>query len=223
MRRAEAQAALASIVESAVTLAAGSPDGPTPSLEPAEAALVATACAERQREFAFGRASARAALRAHGAPVVAIPVGPRREPQWPAGIVGSITHCDGFCAAAVASSDTVAGLGIDAEVAGALPDGTAALILDAEERAWLRGREHALQMVFFSAKESVYKCLAPLTGLFLDFRDATLTLDLAAATFVASIRHPACPIRRLAGRFALAGGLVLTSVAYRASFDHDDR
>jgi 4'-phosphopantetheinyl transferase N-terminal domain len=38
-----------------------------------------------------------------------------REPAWPQGIVGSITHCGPWAIAAVASSESIEALGIDLE------------------------------------------------------------------------------------------------------------
>ena len=84
-------------------------------LWPEEAAAVQHAVEKRRREFAVGRMLARAALAAIGDPPSAIPTGNHREPVWPAGIVGSITHCAGYCAAAVARDAMVVALGIDAE------------------------------------------------------------------------------------------------------------
>src|SRR5207302_6761936 len=87
-----------------------------------EAAQLGPATVERRRrEFAVGRACARRALRAFGIVGVAISTGVQREPVWPQGVVGSITHCTGYCAAAVALGDHVTAIGIDAEVNAALP------------------------------------------------------------------------------------------------------
>src|SRR5690242_5958922 len=85
-----------------------------------EAAAVAGAVAARRAEFAAGRSAARRALAELGIGPVALPVGERRMPVWPTGIVGSITHCVGLAAAAVAWADDLAALGIDVEPAIAL-------------------------------------------------------------------------------------------------------
>ena len=88
----------------------------TPLL-PEEECAVASAVEKRRREFAAGRACARNALAKLGMPEVAIPRGAHGEPVWPAGAVGSITHCDGFCACAVARRELIWSVGIDAEPA----------------------------------------------------------------------------------------------------------
>ena len=67
--------------------------------------------------------------------------GAKREPLWPAGVVGSITHCDGYRAAAVARATDLATVGIDAEPHEPLPDGVlAAIALPAEPPRAARAR-----------------------------------------------------------------------------------
>jgi 4'-phosphopantetheinyl transferase EntD len=74
------------------------------ALFPEEEAMVARAVGKRRREFSTARACARDALVELGEPPQAIPTGPKGEPLWPPGVVGSITHCDGYRACAVAHS-----------------------------------------------------------------------------------------------------------------------
>src|SRR5215469_8800536 len=82
---------------------------------PAEEASLGDAAARRRAEFATARDCARRALRRLGAPDGAILRGSKREPVWPRGIVGSITHCAGYRAAAVARAAEILTVGIDAE------------------------------------------------------------------------------------------------------------
>jgi hypothetical protein len=70
-------------------------------LLPDEEALVAKAVERRRSEFAAGRRSARCALATLGCPVRPLMIGALRQPLWPAGFGGSITH-DGRYAAAIA-------------------------------------------------------------------------------------------------------------------------
>jgi len=71
-------------------------------LFPEEEMLVARATEKRRQEFTAGRECARSALSALGVQAAPILRGYRGAPQWPDGIVGSIAHCAGYCAAAVA-------------------------------------------------------------------------------------------------------------------------
>ncbi len=63
--------------------------------------LVEQAVEKRRREFVTARRCAREALGKLGFAPVPIGAGPRREPVWPVGMAGTITHCDGYRAAAV--------------------------------------------------------------------------------------------------------------------------
>lgn len=161
-----------------------------PALAPAEAALVADAAPVRRAEFARGRAAAHAALRAlgHDRPVLAR--APSRAPVWPPEVVGSITHCAGLAAAAVAAAATHRALGVDAEPNQPLPVEVAPTVLVDAERAWLAAAPPAAvawDRLLFSIKESVYKAWHPRTARWLDFTDVTVALAPATATFVATL------------------------------------
>jgi len=196
------------------------------ALFPAEEAAVARAVPKRRSEFATGRACARAALAKLGLPPVPIVPGPHGAPQWPPGVTGSITHCAGYRASAVAHLSDVASLGLDAEPNGALPDGVLDRIAVARERAWLPELAAAVPGVswdrlLFCAKESVYKAWFPLTRRWLGFEQAAITVDPQAGTFTAELLAPgeALDGRRLAGfdgRWLVRDGLVLTAITVPA-------
>jgi 4'-phosphopantetheinyl transferase EntD len=193
-------------------------DGESPF--PGEERLIASAVEGRRREFITARRCARRALAALGLPAAPILSGPRREPIWPTGVRGSITHCAGYRAAAVARADDCAGLGIDAEPHGPLPSGVWDSVTVAEERTALSALPGTVHWdrLLFSAKESVYKAWFPLTGRWLGFEDACLTFDPAAGAFRARIlidgaRHDdGLPLTALTGRFIVGRGLVITAV-----------
>jgi 4'-phosphopantetheinyl transferase EntD len=156
-------------------------------LYPEEQAAVARAVPKRRAEHAAGRACAREALAALGRPAGPIPrdEADHGAPVWPYGVVGSITHCDGYRAAAVASAGDVLALGIDAEPDGPLPEG----VLDAvhstpEERAALSDLTASDPQIhwdrlLFSAKETVYKAWYPYHHRMLGFEEAELLLGRA--------------------------------------------
>ncbi|PZS40918.1 MAG: 4'-phosphopantetheinyl transferase, partial [Pseudonocardiales bacterium] len=77
-------------------------DPPDAVLYPGEAELITRAVDKRRREFRTVRHCARQALRQLGLPPAPVLRGERGEPKWPAGVVGSMTHCAGYRAAAVA-------------------------------------------------------------------------------------------------------------------------
>ena len=88
-------------------------DDVTEILYPEEEHFIARAVNKRVREFTTVRACARLALeRLDLRRPVQVP-GPRGEPTWPTGIVGAMTHCQGYRAATVARASDFHSLGID--------------------------------------------------------------------------------------------------------------
>jgi 4'-phosphopantetheinyl transferase EntD len=198
-------------------------DPPEARLLPEEEPYVARAVDVRRREFTTGRHCARAALRRLGFAPIAITRGERGAPDWPDGVVGSITHCAGYRAAAVARAVDLVTIGIDAEPNEPLPDGVLSKVALAAERIRLAALAESVpgtawDRLLFSAKESVYKAWAPLTGTFLDFDGADIVFDSVAGTFVARLLGPGSSLvgdgrGELAGRFSVRGGLAVTAVA----------
>lgn len=198
-------------------------DPPEARLHPEEEVYVARAVEVRRREFTTGRHCAREALRRLGLTPTAIARGERGAPAWPDGVLGSITHCTGYRAAAVAHASDLVTIGIDAEPNQALPGGVLEMVASPPERAMLATLAESMPDVawdrlLFSAKESVYKAWAPLTGAFLDFDGAEVAFDPAAGAFLARLRTPGASLvggsrGELAGRFAVRGGLVVTAIA----------
>jgi 4'-phosphopantetheinyl transferase EntD len=196
-------------------------DPPHVRLFPEEEALISAAADKRRREFATGRSCARRALAALGERPAPLLRGTRGAPQWPSGIVGSITHCAGYRAAAAARMRDALTIGLDAEPDQPLPD----LVLDAVslpgERAMLRDLAAApgacWDRLLFSAKESVYKAWFPLTGRWLGFQDARIDVNPADGTFQARllVEGPvagASVLDGFAGRWLARDGLILTAI-----------
>jgi len=192
-----------------------------------EEALVARATAKRRQEFTAGRQCARGALAALGVPEVPILRGYRGAPQWPDGIAGSITHCTGYCAAAVARTADLVTIGLDAEPDAALPGGVLEMISLPAERTRLRDLAAAWpgiswDRLLFCAKEAVYKAWFPLTGRWLGFADADVTIDAADGTFSARLLVPmpapsGAPLGDgFTGRWLASDGLILTAIAVPA-------
>ena len=195
-------------------------------LFPQEEAMVERAVEKRRREFATARTCAREALAELGEPAKPILSGPKGEPLWPAGVIGSITHCDGYRACAVARSSRLSALGVDAEPALPLPEGLLGDIALPPERAMLlRLAQEAPGMpwdrLLFSIKESVYKAWFPLAERWLGFEDATVAIDARERTFEARllVRGPQLAGRELRGfrgRWLASEGLLLAAIAVAA-------
>ena len=184
------------------------------------------AVAPRRQEFATARNCARRALARLGLPRGPLLPGLDREPLWPSGVVGSITHCNGYRAAAVARREDFLSIGIDAEPHGELPKDVLASVALPEEQAWLKTRSGegvCWDRVLFSAKESVYKAWFPLAGRWLGFEDALIHINPQNGTFHARLLVPGpfvdgLRIDGFEGRFCIANQFVFSfaGIAARA-------
>ncbi|MBD0842858.1 4'-phosphopantetheinyl transferase superfamily protein [Streptomyces sp. TRM68416] len=206
-----------------------------PALFEAERRQVADALPARRAEYATVRRLARACLAELGVPPAALVRGADGAPRWPAGTVGSLTHCRGYRAAAVACSRDADGLGIDAEPCEPLPSRVLAQVTSAAERAQLAELAEAQPgvpwcRVLFSAKEAYYKVWYPATGRWLGFDDAEVAFEpgLDTGTFVvrpvpggarrarrADAAFDACAtgFPALRGRWTAGAELVVTAIA----------
>ncbi|MBB3752223.1 4'-phosphopantetheinyl transferase EntD [Mycolicibacterium sp. BK634] len=188
-----------------------------------EEPLIAKSVDKRRNEFITVRHCARVALGQLGIAPVPILKGDKGEPCWPDGVVGSLTHTQGYRGAVVGRSTSVRSVGIDAEPHGVLPDGVLnaiSLPVERHEIGALPGGLH-WDRILFCAKEATYKAWFPLTQRWLGFEDAHITFGVEesglAGTFVSKILiDPAArfgpPLTELSGRWSVGGGLALTAI-----------
>ena len=203
-----------------VTASTGEAGGGAGDLLGVEHAAISTAGRARREEFASGRSAARQALAKLGGPRVAIGVGPMREPLWPQGYVGSLTHCRGFCAAVVAHADAAAGLGLDAELCEPLPPDVEPLVCSWRDYPTGRLGDPPWSTVIFTAKESFIKADFPLTGDIADY--AKIALAFAprrggGGRFTAARRDRTAPRYVFRGAWRLIGAHLVTAVWALAS------
>jgi 4'-phosphopantetheinyl transferase EntD len=199
------------------------------TLFPEEEAVIARAVEKRRREFATARACARAALARLGEPAVPVVPGERGAPSWPPGVVGSITHCAGYRACAVARASDILTIGLDAEPHGRLPDGVLNAVALKEERAHVAELTEAKPDVcwdrlLFCVKESVYKAWFPLARCWLGFEQARVAFDPAAQSFAAELLTDGPLVNGQAltgftGRWLVGRGLIVTSIVIPRAFD----
>ncbi len=197
-------------------------------LDPAERELMKAAVAVRRREFRAGRAAARKLLaqwNLDGGPILP---DENRVPQWPAGVVGSITHSRQLCLVAIARAENYASLGVDTEPDEPLEEELWPSLLRPEEIQWLQA-QHASQRgrwakVIFCAKEALYKAVFPLTHVPIGFHDALVTLNPSNEIFSAVIleqgqnqglQYPADQF--LKGRWTVRGGSIVAVMALPAN------
>lgn len=189
-----------------------------PPLLPTERQFVATAAPARQREFAWSRACARRALRSMDHPGGPIMRGPHRQPIWPKGYIGSISHCRDYAVAAVTRDTRYVSVGVDVELTAArLTSGVVSVFATAEEIEWLAAEPKVTALLVFSAKESFYKALFPLTGRWLEFRDVTVSLVPGTNRFdvtVVGAARSGLPVTlsRVSGRYLTGLNRILTAV-----------
>ena len=214
---------IAGILPPAVAAAESMADEPKAGgLFPAEAAAVRTAGPRRRAEFAAGRLCARAAMALLGLPASPILPGPAGQPQWPAGVTGSITHCAGYQASAVGLTTDVTAIGIDAEPDVKLPAGLIEMVAAPREQEWIRqcaaiGPAVCWDRLLFSAKESAAKLWYPLTGQWLGFQDVAIRPAMTG-TFDVCLPPGAGrwpddrPGSQMTGRWLARGGLIVTTI-----------
>jgi 4'-phosphopantetheinyl transferase EntD len=205
-------------------------------LYPEEEAVVARAVPKRRHEFTLVRACARQAMEKLGAAPRAIVPGERGAPGWPDGLTGSMTHCEGYAAAALVRATDLASLGVDAEPHDALPEGVLTAIALPTEEIRLRRltADHPSvhwDRLLFSAKESVYKAWFPLTGRWLDFAEADIEVTVDPGGRSGALRvellvpGPVVDGRRVDafdGRWTVRRGLVATAVSVPFTTEDED-
>lgn len=191
-----------------------------------EEALMMGCTEARRQEFGSIRSCARTALRTLGVEPCAILRSPwpcypgSAAPVWPSGISGSMTHCRGYHAAAVAWSREVPAVGIDAEPNLPLPEGVVGLIAVPREIEEMEchGRINsavAWDRVVFSAKESLFKAWWPLNESWLGFRDCVVDVHVGG-TLEWSWGHGRHAIGRWGLRCLNGASLILTAVTLGA-------
>jgi 4'-phosphopantetheinyl transferase EntD len=135
---------------------------------------------KRCQDFVTGRWCARQALQQLGIEPVAIPVGPHRQPLWPAGVTGSISHTQGYyCAVA---STRQRSLGLDAENLN--DDINVNVIKTIFTPQEYPGRSAVPQQtckhlfyITLTAKEAFCKSMFPLVNQYIDFKDVAVEID----------------------------------------------
>lgn len=184
-------------------------------LFPEEKVCLGKVTDRRRIEFATGRECAKRALRSLGLNPTAILIGNGREPIWPKDIIGSITHCSGYCAAVATKSPWILSIGIDAEENLPLPDGVLELIAIDQERTVISNNNQLLiqlDRLLFSAKESVFKAWYSITREWLEFSDCCIVWDPCqmpssllggeiCGDFVAELKRPCTTENRLIYQF----------------------
>ncbi len=180
------------------------------------------AVVKRKSEFLAGRVLSGLVLRELGVINTEILIGKHRNPLWPQGTRGSISHAGDTVLAAVAVDDAISAIGIDVE--DIMEPDTATNIHKSivnDEELVLMGKtglpfEHMLTLVF-SAKESFFKAAYPSVGEYFDFDAVRLvTFDRQSSSFSFRLAKTLSPSFHygdlVSGMYSFDGSQVVTRI-----------
>ena len=192
-------------------------------LLPEEIEFLATISSSKRRdEFSLGRYCARRALsefKLESEPILRNP--DTREPCWPKSVRGSITHSEGLAAAAVGLDKDISGVGIDMEnLSRSINFNISRYVCVDTEQKYLNslspGQADRDLRIIFSAKESIFKCLFPISRTYLYFQDATVTIDEKNSGFSFILSKACTGITQEGfqhtGKYSIEENLLLTSI-----------
>lgn len=141
---------------------------------------ISQAVKKRRAEFLAGRITAMVALESLNARDLSVAIGMQRNPIWPEGYTGSISHTSKRAIAVVSPSHAATLVGIDYEYIIPINVATkiAPQILTSDELQLY----YQLSMDFaqfltivFSAKESLFKAIYPKVEMYINFSEAKVT------------------------------------------------
>ena len=177
---------------------------------------------KRRTEFSLGRYCAHRALSKFELQSVKIlRNAATREPCWPESVRGSITHSDGFAAAAVGLTKDVSGIGIDLESLSRVVDfNIRRHVCVDKEREFLESlpteQANRYLRIIFSAKESIFKCFFPISQTYLYFQDAEIIIEENNSKFSFLLSKACSGITSAGfqhyGMFSIKDDLLLTSI-----------
>lgn len=170
---------------------------------------------KRRNEFIAGRRCARKALSEIGLAPRALVPDENRAPQWPNGVMGSISHSGKLCCAVVAHSRAIACLGVDLEMTNRISSGVIKRVVHPWEKAFVNDNQTRGSLIF-SVKEAFFKAQFPVWKIWPNFDDlafqeggAAGQLELTkAAEHLPGSLHSA--LKKMHFRYAFFDGYVLT-------------
>ncbi len=175
----------------------------------------------RKQEFIAGRYCASEAAKEIGFNLVNLPSAATREPIWPEGIIGSISHSKLMAISCVSDSKNLSSIGIDAEelIKLEMLKDIEKVIATQDELKLISSTDNQTGVtILFSAKESLYKALFPLVRTFIDFNEVKLvSFDFAEKTFELQLVSTNAALAKhlgfYKGSFYLLGTTIVTIVS----------
>jgi 4'-phosphopantetheinyl transferase EntD len=194
-------------------------EAPRTVLTESEFSFISHCAAKRISDFTRGRACAHRGLTELGIhSSFSVLSGEKREPLWPDGIVGSITHTTGFAAAVVTRRGPVEALGIDCEIIESVGSELWERICTPAEQARLATLSEAeakqQAALIFAAKEAFYKCQFPVSRAWVGFEDVTIEASGGRFRVVPHVRLPVTDewVASVEGRYEYREPWVVTGV-----------
>lgn len=133
---------------------------------------------KRLKDFSTGRYCARKALAKIDCVNAEILMGNDKQPIWPKGYVGSISHSNKLVGAVACKDYQIRSIGLDIETIGKIKPQMWRLLYTKAESEFLNtftGEDLAYHTtLIFSFKEAFYKLQYPLTKTFLEFTDVEI-------------------------------------------------
>ena len=140
-----------------------------------EKLLTGTFSNKRLKDFSTGRFCARKALAQIGYGPDDILMGDDKQPLWPSGTIGSISHSKYLTGAVVGLASQFRSIGLDVETMGKITAEMWRMLYTETEQDFLNSCPYQdlayYTTLLFSFKESFYKLQFPLTHTFLEFTD----------------------------------------------------
>ena len=128
---------------------------------------------KRKQEWLAGRFCAKVAARSEGVALDGLPNNVDRSPDWPKGLVGSISHNDDMAIALVSKRAKAVGIDCEKIISSPLFEKIKDRIISETEEKVIAVADHGATLAF-SCKEALFKALYPRCDRYFDFLDAQL-------------------------------------------------
>lgn len=166
---------------------------------PQEIACISGSCHKRISEFSTGRMLAHRGLSYLEQPLQPIMKGELHQPEWPANIIGSISHDNDICAVVMALKDKteINSVGIDLLSVSCssykLSKSEQEAIGSEDELTWISGmaKTDNPELLLLGIKEAAIKAISHCVGDYIDYRSLKLLVSDNSSITYRDITYPA--------------------------------
>lgn len=212
---------LKQLYPAAVAVTTATPEMWSTPVLPEEEIYIKQSVEKRRREFRAGRHCAHLALSTLGMEIQPVTITAARLPNWPDGVIGSISHCRDACVAVASKDPCHIGIGIDIEPTGMLNPGVAERVMSKRELSFFSDHPELPDKLAFCAKECLFKCYNPIIGRYFGLKSVELTFDHSSKQFHFTGLDETAPEHQalglFEGRFELLEGHIVCGAVLRKS------